>query len=497
MSEPAKPPNVEEENPPSLKQVLTLFPTTAIVIGSVVGSGIFVSSAAMARSLESGSLLLLVWVVTGIMTLFGALTMSELASQMPRTGGLYEYLKEIYGEKIGFFFGWANFVIAGSGAIAGIGYVFSNYFGEFVPLFHLSPELEKFPIYLPYLGTIFPLADMGVKMLGSLLIIFLTWINIRGVEVGATFQSISTTAKLAAIFGLVLVTFLFGSEVGSFSNLTAATAKGNALTGWTLLTAIGMAMAGAFWSYDGWGNLPYIAGEIKNPSKTIPRAIVLGSLCFIVLYVLVNMAYLYVLPVNALGSVAGDRIASRAFSMVTGPLGGSLVTGLILLCTTDTLNAAILTNARVYFAMAHKNMFWKSAGKVHPVFRTPHRALFYQGLWALVLLITGSFDMIMSMYVFINWVLYAMMAVGVFVLRRRHPNAVRPFKIPGYPWVPGIFSVFSISYVLVTLVSDIYAYQAGEQPVIKSLMGLALVSLGSPFYLFWKSRSTPPANRLH
>jgi basic amino acid/polyamine antiporter, APA family len=475
---------------PHLKRVLTLFPTTAIVIGSVVGSGIFVSSAAMARGLGSGPLLILVWVITGIMTLFGAFTISELASQMPRTGGLYEYLKEIYGERVGFFFGWANFIIAGSGSIAGVAFVFSNYFGEFFPLYHLSPELEKWPVYLPYLGTIYPLADIGLKAVGSLLVISLTWINVRGVQVGATFQSISTTAKMLAILSLVAIAFLFGSQVGSFSNITSVTPKAMSLTGWSLMAAIGMAMSGAFWSYDGWGNLPYIGGEVKDPSKTIPRAIILGSLSFIGLYLLVNLAYLYILPVDALGAVPEDRIASRVASLVTGGIGGALVAGLILLCTADTVNASILTNGRVYYAMARKNMFWKSAGNVHPRYHTPHRALIYQGIWALILLISGSFDIVASMYVFINWLLYAMMAVGVFVLRRRTPGATRPFKIPGYPWVPGIFSIFSISYVIVTLVTDIYEYQKGRQPVIKSLMGLVLVFLGLPFYLYWKYKFT-------
>jgi APA family basic amino acid/polyamine antiporter len=255
-------------------------------------------------------------------------------------------------------------------------------------------------------------------------------------------------------------------------------------------------MSGAFWSYDGWGNVAYIAGEVREPAKTIPRAILLGTACFILLYLLINAAYLYILPVEAIGKIAGDRVASGMASAVVGPRGAMLVAGLIMLSTFDTTNSSILTNARVYFAMARDRVFWRRAGEAHPVYRTPHGALWVQGVWAIVLLVSGSFDSITSMYVFVNWSLYALMAIGLFVLRRRDPQAKRPYETPGYPWVPGIFTLFSLCYVAVTLVTDVQAYRAGEQPLIKSLAGVALVLAGLPFYLYWRySRSSTGARR--
>jgi APA family basic amino acid/polyamine antiporter len=471
-----------------LKRALTLYPTTAIVIGSVIGSGIFVTPVSMAQGLGSAPLLLIVWVVAGIITLMGALTQCELVGQMPRTGGLYEYFKEIYGEKIGFLYGWANFMIAGSGAIAAIAIIFAKYFGEFVTLPHLSESLEKIPWHLPLLGDIFPYANMGGKAVAACVIILLTAINIRGVKTGAYLQSISTTAKVVALLVVVGVAFLAGSHIGSTANWSGISSIGESLSGWTLIGAMGAAITGAFWSYDGWGNVAYIGGEVKEPSKTLPRAIILGTLTFISLYIIINLAYLYILPIGKLATVPDDRLASEMVSAVIGGIGGALVAGLIMLSTFDTTNSSILTNARVYFAMARDKVFSPSAGVVHPKYQTPHISLIMQGTWALILLFSGSFGLILDMYVFVNWMLYVLMALGVFILRKRDPNRERPFKVPGYPIVPAIFVLFATCYVVVTLVKDINGYNEGTQPIISSVTGLALVLAGLPFYYFWKNK---------
>ncbi len=232
--------------PPQLKRGLSLFPATAIVIGSVVGSGIFVSSALMARDLGSAKLLLWVWIIGGIFTFFGAMTQCELAGQMPRAGGLYEYLKSIYGEEVGFFYGWANFTIAGSGSIAAISWIFANYTGEFVPLPHLSKEWEKLPLHIPYLGTLFPFANIGVKAIGFMLIAGLTILNVRGVKLGATVQSLSTTSKMLAILAIVGVALFLGGGVGSWANFSSVTPTGSSLSGFTMIGAMGLALSGAF-----------------------------------------------------------------------------------------------------------------------------------------------------------------------------------------------------------------------------------------------------------
>ncbi|HEY6171620.1 MAG TPA: amino acid permease, partial [Candidatus Kapabacteria bacterium] len=222
------------EHKPKLKRALTLFPTTAIVIGAVIGSGIFATPAGMARGLGDATTLLIIWAVAGGLTLFGALTQCELIGQMPRTGGLYEYFHEIYGERFGFLYGWANFMIAGSGAIAAIAIIFANYFGEFVTLPHLSAEWEQLPMHIPLLGDIFPFADIGAKLVGGSIIVLLTYVNIRGVKVGATLQTISTTAKVLAIISVLIVAFIVGSDIGSTMNWSGVTAEGVGLSGWGL-----------------------------------------------------------------------------------------------------------------------------------------------------------------------------------------------------------------------------------------------------------------------
>ncbi len=470
----------------SLDRSLTLFPVSAIVVGSVVGSGIFVTSAGMARGLGSAPLLLLVWLITGLMTLLGAFTQCELVAQMPTTGGLYTYLREIFGERIGFLYGWANFIIAGSGAIAALAFIFAWYVGEFVSLPHLSPALEKWPVYVPYVGSFFPLADLGTKVVGALLIGALTVMNMRGIRLGALVQSVSTTAKVLGI-GLVLIAAF--TARGSVSHFSGVAPGHVTLSGWALIGAVGMAMSGAFWSYDGWGNVSYIAGEVREPAKTIPRAIILGSFGFITLYLLVNLAYLYVLPIEAIGAAPHDRVAASMMAAVMGPRGAMLVAALVILSVANTSNSTILTNARVYYAMAHRQVFSPSCGAIHSRFHTPHMALLFQGLWSIMLLLSGSFDLITSMYVFVNWLLYILMAVGVFVLRARFPTRERPYRTPGYPFVPALFILLSAVFLIVTLVTDVQSFRAGQQPAIKSVMGLLLVLMGLPFYVFWNRRS--------
>lgn len=474
------------EHKPRLKRALTLFPTTAIVIGAVIGSGIFATPAGMARGLGDASTLLIIWAVAGGLTLFGALTQCELIGQMPRTGGLYEYFHSIYGERFGFLYGWANFMIAGSGAIAAIAIIFANYFGEFVALPHLSAEWEQLPMHIPLLGDIFPFADIGAKLIGGSIIVLLTYVNIRGVKVGATLQTISTSAKVLAIISVLVVAFIVGSHIGSTVNWSGVTPQGMGLSGWGLITAIAAAVTGAFWSYDGWGNVSYIGGEVKEPQKTIPRAIILATITFISLYLLMNLAYFFILPIGEVANAAGDRVASAMVTKVIGGAGGALVAVMIMLSTFDTTNSGILTNARVYYQMASKKLFSPQAAKVHPKYHTPYGALIMQGAWALCLIFTGSFGLLLDMYIFVNWLLYVFMALGVFVLRKRNPEAERPFKVPGYPYVPAIFVIFATLYVVVTLITDIKAYNAGERVFLQSVMGLVLVLSGLPFYYYWK-----------
>lgn len=472
----------------SLKRALTLYPTTAIVVGAVIGSGIFVVPVSMAGVLGSAPLMLGVWVVTGIITLFGALTQCELIGQMPRTGGLYEYLREIYGDFIGFHYGWANFMIAGSGAIAAIAIIFAQYLGEFVTLPVLFGTLADAPVHLPFLGDIFPFRLFSEKLIAASLVILLTYVNVRGVKIAATLQSISTSAKVLSLLGICFVAFVLGSNVGDTSHWTGVTELGRSLSSWTLVGAIATAVTKAFWAYDGWGNVAYIGGEVKEPQKTLPRAIILATLIFTSLYFLLNLAYLYILPIDAIAGVPSARVASAAVTAVIGAGGGAVIAALIMLSTFDTTNSGVLTNARVYFAMAKDKLFVRQAATVHHTFQTPSVALWLQCGWSLILLFSGSFDLLLDMYIFVNWALYVLMATGVFVLRRREPNRERTFKVPGYPYIPAIFVLFATSYVIITLVKDINGYNDGTQPIISSLAGVLLVLSGLPFYFYWKNK---------
>jgi basic amino acid/polyamine antiporter, APA family len=473
-------------SPPHLKRALGLYAATAVVIGSVVGSGIFSSPSGMARTLESAPLMLFVWLLGGLFTAMGAMTQCELVGQMPKTGGMFVYLKEIYGEQVGFLYGWANLMIAGSGAIAGIASIFASYAGEFLPLPKLGPEWESMGMNIPILGTLYPFADIGVKMLGALAIIALTTLNIRGVALSGKFQSITTSSKIIAILAIALIALVFGGGAGDTSHWFETSAKTSAMSTTELVGIVAIALSGAFWAYDGWGTVAYLAGEVKEPSKTIPRAILLGSFIFITLYMIVNLAYLYILPVGVMANVAGDRVASAMTSEVIGGVGGGLIAALIMLSTFDATNSTILTNARCYFAMAKANLFWKKTGEVHPRFNTPHISLMLQGAWAIVLLFSGSFWTIIDMYVFVNWCVYVLMGIGVFIMRRRHPDRERSFRVPGYPVVPGLFVLFAITFVTLSLTTDIQNFREGKQEFLNSVMGLIMVLSGLPLYYLWK-----------
>ncbi|MEK6579470.1 MAG: amino acid permease, partial [Bdellovibrionota bacterium] len=255
-----------------------------------------------------------------------------------------------------------------------------------------------------------------------------------------------------------------------------------------------LAMGGAFWAYDGWGNIAYVGGEVRNPKKNLPLAILLGTGLVIAIYVLVNLAYIYVLPIEQIGDAPGNRVASSMMNTVLGQRGVTLIAALILLSTFDTVNSSILTNARVYFAMAKDRLFWDGAGVVHPTRHTPSASLWLQGLWSVILLVSGSFDLITSMYVFVNWAFYLMIPISLFVLRKRKQGEYGDtFKVPFYPLLPLGFALFTAVYLIQTLVVDIQAYRAHTQPCIKSLMGIALVLSGLPFYIYLRnSRKTNP-----
>ncbi len=474
---------------------LGLFTTTMIVVGAVIGSGIFRKPGVMAGELlgygiGAPEILLGVWVLAGVITLFGALTNAEIAGMIPETGGQYVYFDRMYGAFPAYIYGWAVFAVIQTGSIASIAYVFAEYFTQFVPLPDLSAAGAAFSFHLPFIGDITPLAESGVKMVAALLIILLTAINYIGVKFGGIVQNIFTVSKVGAILALVVMAFTLpevGSGANIFNDSTAAVATGGALA---LALGVAAALQGAFWAYDGWNNVTYIAGEVKNPQRNLPRALILGMGIILAVYLLINLAYCYVMPIDQMAQsklVAAD-VAEKFFSG-----GGRWIAAAVMISTFGTTNGTILASARVYFSMARRNVFPRFLGGAHPRYHTPASSLVVQCVWSVLLLFSGTFDTLTDTLIFISWIFYAAGAYGVFVLRRKEPDTPRPYRVPGYPVVPWIFIIFAIAYLVLTVYNDIANYQAavaaGKPAIINSAFGLLLVAIGVPFYFYYRKRN--------
>ena len=460
-----------------LQRTLSLSSVIAIVIGGVIGSGIFMKPSVMMAQLGSPLLLLLVWVVAGIITLCGALTNAEAATMFPETGGQYVFFQKMYGNGFAFLYGWAAFAVFNTAGNASIAYVCSQYTGYFITLPRLSAEWEQqVYLHIPWIGTIYPLQQIGVKLLTVVLICVFTFINIRSVSWGAGVQRFLTALKVLAI--ALLVAGIFMSGKGSSSHLFQVTA--GMPSGFDLLPAFMAATAGAFWAYDGWNNITFIAGEIKEPRRFIPRSLLVGLSVCILTYVLVNLAFIYVLPAEQMA--ASSFIAADAAAAAWGGFGAALIVLLVIVSTLGTTNSNVLSTARVTFAMGTGNNMLAVAGRVHPRFQTPANALLINAAWSCVLIFTGSFDMLTDMLIFVSWLFYGMSAMGVFVLRYKMKDADRPYKVWGYPLVPAVFVLFTLFFLVTTVYRDVTNYQQGSAAVIHSLLGLLITLAGLPLY---------------
>lgn len=481
--------NKNLSNNAGLVQQLGLFTTVTIVIGAMIGSGIFKKPAVMASQLGSPELLLLIWVVAGIITLFGALTNTEIAGMISETGGQYVYFEKMYGEFIAFLYGWAMLAVVQTGSIASITYIFAEYTQYFFPLPHFSKEIENsFILFIPFIGEISPLANIGVKSLTILVVILLTTVNYLGVKFGGGLSAFFTIMKVSAI--LFLVIFGFASGTGSFNNFTAALTFPS--SNQTLFFGVIMALSGAFWAYDGWNNITYISGEVKNPRRNIPLGLFIGTAIVIVVYLLINLVYLYILPIDEM--VNSKLVASDAAEKFLGVYGGAFIAASVMISTFGTSNGTIMVSARVYYAMSQKKVFFDLYGRTHPKFHTPANSLVFQAVWTSLLVLSGTFDTLTDMLIFVSWIFYGLGAYGVFVLRKKMPDHPRPYKVFGYPFVPAVFVLFSIFFVGFTLYSDILNFinnnfAPGEPRIIKALFGLLLVMLGVPFYIYFKYKN--------
>jgi len=436
----------------SLPRVLGLWDIVMIVVGGVIGSGIFLSPSEIALAVPTPLLMLLVWVVGGLFSFFGALAFAELGSAMPEAGGIYIYLREAYGPLISFLFGWTLFLVIDSGSIATLAVAFTY-------------------TMLPRFVTLTPPAG---KLVAAAFVLFLGAVNYVGVRWGARLQNLLTVVKTAAIGIVVVAVFFFAKGKGNFSHFFEPR-TGN--INFSLLAAFGVGLVASLWAYKGWEAATYSAGETKNPQRNLPLGILVGTAAVIVLYVLANLAYLYVLPVDKIASSQG-RVALDAMNIVIGPFGASLIAFLILFSMLGAANQNMLTSPRVYFAMARDGLFFKKIAEVHPKFLTPYVSIIAITLWSVVLTLTGTFKQLFTYVVFGEWIFFGLTVASVFVLRRKRPDLHRPYKTWGYPVTPAIFVLAALYVAVGSLFSAFWNAAAG----------LGIIGLGVPAYLYWKGK---------
>jgi APA family basic amino acid/polyamine antiporter len=460
-----------------LARTLTFKTALSLVVGGVIGSGIFMKPALMARQLGNAWLLLSVWVVAGCITLFRALSNAAVAAMFPETGGQYVFFEKMYGRGVAFVYGRAAFAVFNTAGNASIAYVFAQYTNFFIPLPECNPALVKaIHLNIPYVGNIFPLDHIGVKLLTIALVLTLTYINYHSVKEGAAIQRILTALKSVAI--VLLIGGILFSGKGHWQNLQHP--LNNAPTGWALVGAYMAALAGAFWAYDGWNNITFVAGEILHPQRNIPRSLFMGLLFCMLMYAFVNLAYVYVLPLPTMAQ--SGFVASDAAAAVWDAAGGSIIALMIIFSIISTTNANVLATARVTYAMGTENKLFAPAGKMHPKYRTPGNALSTNAAWTILLILSGSFDMLTDMLIFVSWFFYGMSLLGVFILRSKLRTTPRPYRVFGYPLVPLLFVAFVAFFLVSTLYTDRRDYQLGRTPVINSVLGTLITAVGIPVY---------------
>jgi basic amino acid/polyamine antiporter, APA family len=469
---------------PQLNKNIGLWSATSIVIGSVIGSGIFMKPATMAGQLGSPVLLIIVWVVAGIMSLFGAMIYAELGTMFPETGGQYVYIQKMYGNFIAFLYGWSTIAVINTAAIAAIAFVCADYAGYFFHLPHFDMATEQsIKLHIPLVADIFPLQNFGAKILAVGIIAGFTVINYISARSGNAIQFIATLLKIMAI--VLLIAGILFSGKGSAKNFVHNSA-GFHLSGLPLLAAFMAATTGAFASYDGWSNVNMVAGEIRDPKKNLTKSLFIGLFTCILVYVSVNLAYLYVLPIDSMA--ASSLVASDAVEKALGIAGGGFIALLIFVSAFGATNINLLTNARIVFAMGQNRTFFSWAGKVHPRFQTPGNSVIVMGILSSLFVISGSFDILADIFTFMAWVFYGLTVIGIFILRKRMPLADRPYKVRPYPLIPAIFILFTLFYIGLTLYTDISNYNNGKSAIINSVLGLLLTFAGIPLYWYFKRR---------
>lgn len=464
-----------ESSATTLKRNVTRTSAILLVVSAIVGSGVFKKITPMAEQLGSEWLILACWLVAGILSLMGALCTAELAAMMPGSGGEFVYFKRIYGRFFSFLYGWANLVVMKTATVAALSFIFAQSFHAVIPL----PELALFG------GE--PSTDLSIKVLATLLILLLSTINYQGVSLSAGLSRtfiIAIVAVMVCFIGYAF--FIYDPSSAAVVGTAVAPVMESEPDSWFSAfstTAFFAAALGAFWSYEGWNNVGYIGEEVKNPQKNIPIALIVGTGFIVILYLIINAAYMQVLSVEELAAIDPNKIAAVVVAeKMAGPIGALILSVLILFSTFNCTNTTILTSARIFYAIAKERLFLNYAGKVHPKHGTPSNAIILQGAWAVVLVWWGTFDDLTDLLIFAAFIFYGATALGVLLMRKRDPHAERPYKVLAYPLLPILFGLFCFTLVIITIYNS----------PIQSLIGLGLMATGVPVYLYYmrKDRET-------
>jgi basic amino acid/polyamine antiporter, APA family len=435
-----------------LAKELTLYGLIMVAIGASIGSGIFLTPSDIAGNVPSPISIMAVWIVGGIVSLTGALTFGELGTRFPGAGGVYVYLKEGYGNWLGFLYGWSYLLVITSGAIAGLALAFSTYLGYFIPMNHTWQILT-----------------------GIIAIVMVTTFNVLRAKYGEYFSSIFTTLKVLGVLIIISAGFFFPSPVNSFTGLSLSTASWHGT-----LPAFGIALIGVLWSYGGWQHASFLAAEVKDPTRNVPRAMIIGALVVVLVYILINISYMSLMTIPEISGT--DKLAADAVSKVF-PFGGSIVAATIAISVLGTIGVYTLTSPRIYYAMSQDGVFFKKLSEVHPRYKTPVHAILVQGIWSIVLILFwGTFADLVTYSTFADWIFYSMGAFSIFIFRHRETQVSPGYRTLWYPVTPLIFFVIGVWFVINTMIS--LPLQSG--------LGLAIILLGLPVY-FWFSRKNKKA----
>ncbi|KAF2330504.1 APC family permease [Flavobacterium ginsenosidimutans] len=459
----------------NFKRSLGLLDATMIVAGSMIGSGIFIVSADIIRNVGSAGALLLIWLFTGFLTIAAALSYGELSSMFPKAGGQYVYLKEAFNSLTGFLYGWSFFAVIQTGSIAAVGVAFSKFAAYVFP----SLSEKNIIIDLSFIQI------SAAQLTSIILVVFLTYINTRGVKEGKMIQTIFTLVKLIALFGLIIFGFILAARADIWkanwsTGFSVNKIEGNTLvpySGFAIMGALAASLVGSLFSSDSWNNVTFIAGEIKNPSKNIGRSLFLGTLIVTVIYIATNMMYLSVLSINEIANAENDRVGVVASQHIFGSSGTYIIAILLMISTFGCNNGLILSGARVYHTMAKDGLFFKKLAQLNKN-GVPEKALWIQCIWASVLCLSGKYNELLDYVIFVVLIFYILTIAGIFRLRKTKPDLERPYKAIGYPILPFIYIIAALTICIMLL---IYKYNS-------SIPGLAIVLLGIPIYYYFVNK---------